>query len=324
VGRAIKSYEAYEPSGFVSGSNPASVATAIVMTQQEMTWDAAGNMLSSTTRQRFDDATDEKGELQDPGNVPKARVSYMASYSDAIGRNFATADYGTNGAAAWSRPPVAPLSSDTVLVATTTFDVAGNAVEQTDPMGQQTRRILDNADRLTATVENSSGGPGETRTTLYEYTDDGWLTRLISSNPATGEQVTQWLRGVTPAQGSALYSNRLVYQKVYPDSSDAGDCITYLYNRQLQVTGMTDQAGTVHSYGYDKLRFIKPVFIGDTIYTIKTDLEKSPKYPEMGLYKASYEVFKNEGELVLYCEHLQTVKYRDPAACGAPPRQKST
>ena len=68
------------------------------------------------------------------------------------------------------------------------------------------------------------------------------------------------------------------------------------------------------SYGYDKLRFIKPVFIGDTIYTIKTELEKRPKYPDMGLCRASYEVFKNEGELVLYCEHLQTVKYRDPAA----------
>ncbi len=66
------------------------------------------------------------------------------------------------------------------------------------------------------------------------------------------------------------------------------------------------------SYGYDKLRFIKPVFIGDTIYTIKTDLEKQPKYKDMGLYRASYEVFKNEGELVLYCEHLQTVKYRQP------------
>jgi acyl dehydratase len=68
------------------------------------------------------------------------------------------------------------------------------------------------------------------------------------------------------------------------------------------------------SYGYDKLRFIKPVFLGDTLYTIKTDLEKAPKYKEMGLYRASYEIFKNEGELVLYCEHLQTVKYRDPAA----------
>ncbi len=68
------------------------------------------------------------------------------------------------------------------------------------------------------------------------------------------------------------------------------------------------------SYGYDKLRFIKPVFIGDTIYTIRTNLDKQPKYPDMGLVRASYEVFKNEGELVLYCEHLQTVKYRDPQA----------
>ena len=66
------------------------------------------------------------------------------------------------------------------------------------------------------------------------------------------------------------------------------------------------------SYGYDKLRFIKPVFIGDTIYTIKTDMDKQPKYKDMGLYRASYEIFKNEGELVLYCEHIQTVKYRDP------------
>jgi len=67
------------------------------------------------------------------------------------------------------------------------------------------------------------------------------------------------------------------------------------------------------SYGYDKLRFIKPVFIGDTIYSIRTNLEKRPKYRDMGLIRASYEVFKNEGELVLYCEHLQTVKYRDPS-----------
>ncbi len=66
------------------------------------------------------------------------------------------------------------------------------------------------------------------------------------------------------------------------------------------------------SYGYDRLRFIKPVFIGDTIYTIRTNLEKTPKYPEMGLVRVSYEVFKEDGELVLYAEHLQTVRYRDP------------
>ena len=68
------------------------------------------------------------------------------------------------------------------------------------------------------------------------------------------------------------------------------------------------------SYGYDKLRFIKPTFICDTIYTIRTNLEKRPKYRKLGLIRASYEVFKGEGELVLYCEHIQTVKYQNADA----------
>jgi acyl dehydratase len=70
---------------------------------------------------------------------------------------------------------------------------------------------------------------------------------------------------------------------------------------------------TAFSYGYDRLRFIKPVFIGDTIYTIRTNLEKKPRTETMGLVRVSYEVFKHPGELVLYCEHLQTTRYRDPS-----------
>ncbi len=70
---------------------------------------------------------------------------------------------------------------------------------------------------------------------------------------------------------------------------------------------------TAFSYGYDRLRFIRPVFIGDTIYTIRTNLEKKPRTESMGLVRVSYEVFKHPGELVLYCEHLQTTKYRDPS-----------
>lgn len=73
------------------------------------------------------------------------------------------------------------------------------------------------------------------------------------------------------------------------------------------------------SYGYDRLRFIKPVFVGDTIYTMRTLLTKTPKYEKMGLFTVSYEVFRaDDEELVLYCEHLQTVLYRDPeTACAA-------
>jgi acyl dehydratase len=70
---------------------------------------------------------------------------------------------------------------------------------------------------------------------------------------------------------------------------------------------------TAFSYGYDRLRFIKPVFIGDTIYTIRTNLRKKPRTETMGLVTVSYEVFKHPGELVLYCEHLQTTKYKEPA-----------
>jgi acyl dehydratase len=76
------------------------------------------------------------------------------------------------------------------------------------------------------------------------------------------------------------------------------------------------------SYGYDKLRFIKPVFVGDTIHTLRTQVEKWLKYEEMGMVKVSYEVFKMSGELVLYCEHPQTVKYREPANFKPQPQQE--
>ena len=38
------------------------------------------------------------------------------------------------------------------------------------------------------------------------------------------------------------------------------------------------------------------------------------KYDDLGIITVSYEVFRADDEqLVLYCEHLQTVKYRDAA-----------
>jgi len=146
-----------------------------------------------------------------------------------------------------------------------------------------------------------------TETWLYEDFEIGWRIRSIRR---------------TISEGECMLFNSLVL-----------DCHPYvadeifareegIFGRRLVAGSMVFSYGlglmahnNVHtfSYGYDKLRFIKPVFIGDTIYTIRTNLEKKPKYRDMGLVKVAYEVFKNEGELALYCEHLQTVKYRDPA-----------
>lgn len=127
----------------------------------------------------------------------------------------------------------------------------------------------------------------------------------------------------TISEGESMQFNALVLD-MHPYVADESFAKTEgVFGKRLVAGAMVFSVGlglvatncvNAFSYGYDKLRFIKPVFIGDTIYTIKTDLEKSPKYKEMGLYRASYEVFKGDGELVLYCEHLQTVKYRNAAA----------
>jgi len=76
------------------------------------------------------------------------------------------------------------------------------------------------------------------------------------------------------------------------------------------------------SYGYDRLRFIAPVFIGDTIYTIRENLAKEVRDARMGKVRVSYSVFKGQGELVLYAEHLMTALYRDPAPFAAEAAQK--
>jgi acyl dehydratase len=63
------------------------------------------------------------------------------------------------------------------------------------------------------------------------------------------------------------------------------------------------------TYGYERLRFIKPVFINDTIkvtVTIK-DL-KDHKKPEFGLVTELVECFNQHNELVMLCEHILMVK----------------
>lgn len=127
----------------------------------------------------------------------------------------------------------------------------------------------------------------------------------------------------TLSEGESMQFNALVLD-MHPYVADEIFCKEEgIFGKRLVAGAFVFSAGlglvatncvNAFSYGYDKLRFIKPVFIGDTIYTIKTDLHKEPKYEAMGLYRASYEIFKNDGELVLYCEHIQTVKYRDPQA----------
>jgi acyl dehydratase len=158
--------------------------------------------------------------------------------------------------------------------------------------------------------------PPEKHSQIPIWNAEDWYWEDITP----GRQIRSIRR--TLSEGECMLFNNLVLD-MHPYVADEPFARGGLFGRRLVAGAMVFSVGlglvatnckNAFSYGYDRLRFIAPVFIGDTIYTIKTDMEKGPKNDSMGLYRASYEVFKDEGTLVLYCEHLQTVKYRNPGS----------
>ena len=105
----------------------------------------------------------------------------------------------------------------------------------------------------------------------------------------------------------------------YPHHMDAEWCKTQDFKQRIAhgtlifsvAVGMT--AGAINpeafSYGYDRLRFIKPVFIGDTIRVRVSIKEKREhKKPGHGVVSELVEVFNQHNETVLACEHLLLVR----------------
>ena len=64
------------------------------------------------------------------------------------------------------------------------------------------------------------------------------------------------------------------------------------------------------SYGYDRLRFVRPVHIGDTIRTRVTisAKEDDPKRPDMGRVVERCEVLNQRNEVVLAADHILLVE----------------
>jgi acyl dehydratase len=70
------------------------------------------------------------------------------------------------------------------------------------------------------------------------------------------------------------------------------------------------------SYGYDKLRFVRPVFIGDTIRTRVTisAKEDDPKRPNAGRIVERCEVLNQRDEVVLVTDHIIIAERRAKTA----------
>ena len=73
------------------------------------------------------------------------------------------------------------------------------------------------------------------------------------------------------------------------------------------------------TYGYERLRFPKPLFIGDTIRTRVTiaSKEDDPKRPAHGRVTERVEVLNQRDQVVLACDHVLLVQKREGGGAGA-------
>jgi acyl dehydratase len=112
----------------------------------------------------------------------------------------------------------------------------------------------------------------------------------------------------------------------FPHHMDAAWCATQDFKQRIAhgtlvfSVGIGLTASTINpramSYGYDKLRFIKPVFIGDTIRSRVeiTDRRPHPRRTGHGIVVETVTVQNQRDETVLVCDHLHLVERRVPLA----------
>jgi acyl dehydratase len=105
----------------------------------------------------------------------------------------------------------------------------------------------------------------------------------------------------------------------FPHHMDAEWCKTQPFKQRIAHGTMIFSIGIgltaseinpeAFSKGYDRLRFVKPVFIGDTIHAEVSISEKSGSNKEgYGTVTEHVEIINQKGEVVLVCDHILLVK----------------
>lgn len=108
----------------------------------------------------------------------------------------------------------------------------------------------------------------------------------------------------------------------YPHHMDEEWCKTQSFKHRIAhgtlifSVGVGLTAGVINevamTYGYERLRFIRPVYINDTISTTITIKDKKDhKKPGYGIVTELLEVHNQHKELVMVCEHLLLVEKRN-------------
>src|SRR5262245_21812440 len=138
--------------------------------------------------------------------------------------------------------------------------------------------------------------------TVKKYFEDFELNegRVTAKRTISGEDIDQH------AEESGDY---------FPHHMDAEWCATQPFRKRMAhgtlvltvAIGLTADVinEVAMTYGYYRIRFVKPVFINDTIHVVTRIKEKKDhKKPGFGLITESIETYNQSGELVMVCEHI--------------------
>ncbi|MBO0698570.1 MAG: RHS repeat protein, partial [Zavarzinella sp.] len=254
VGRTTK--ESQTDGGGDSGYSDADDVTGdAVLTQTEWQYDADGNPVFVTTRDRFHDETGT-GTLGTPTSGVHARVSYRVMYYDLADRETTDVDVGTNGGTAYTRPATPDARDDDHHRTDFGYNAAGLMSDVTDPKGLLNKTYYDLLGRTTKTIENYVDGvvsDSDDKTTELTYDSGGHQATLRADLTGGGYQETKWVYGIT----SPIVSNDVLKEMQYPDPSTGNATSSekdgYTYNQLGEVLTSSDRNGTVHTYSLDVL-----------------------------------------------------------------------
>ncbi len=287
-----------------------SVSNDVVISQTAYGYDGDGNLIETVHAQRFNtdpilgtsaegalftDTVNTDGSLtvtpaSNSNSSLSARIYYSATYYDAADREIATVNAGTNptgtnGAAApWTRPANAPVSVNDSnftgdLITLTSYNPAGEVYETTDSKGIVAANFYNSLGETVETIAAydpsvNGGNPtnDQNQTTLFTYDGIGDQTSMTAEDPSTGNQTTTYIYGVSPATGSTITSDSLLYQTDYPGlTGGPAQRVTNSYSATGDVTQSTDRNGNVHQYTYDTAGRE----ISDTVTTLGASVDGS-------------------------------------------------
>ena len=132
------------------------------------------------------------------------------------------------------------------------------------------------------------------------------------------------INGVRETMGRTITETDIVIHAgqtgdFFPHHMDAEWCKTQPFKQRIAhgtlifsiAVGLTASVinEVAMTYGYERLRFLKPVFIGDTI-KVKVAIKEKKDYKKTGygLVTELLEAFNQHNELVMICEHILLVE----------------